>query len=185
MFTVLLIEISWKTMIQGNIASAINTIQANKVTEEGTQGMQGLMIRWFEAGLWIEIIAWEIIRAIFLYETNCNDLLRSCDHAGLILSMLSSRAVVQCKAHTKFFHMMQSVLINFLNWYFWYLANFDILISSDGWTCARTVLFYLRLAKFTSLPSHWKKISALPHEKKVHGFIEFYNESMVLLNFII
>jgi hypothetical protein len=45
MFTVLLIEISWKTMIQGNIASAINTIQANKVTEEGTQGMQGLMIR--------------------------------------------------------------------------------------------------------------------------------------------
>ena len=61
-------------MIQGNIASAINTIQANKVTEEGTQGVQGLVIRWFEAGLWIEIIAWEIRRAIFLYETNCNDL---------------------------------------------------------------------------------------------------------------
>jgi len=30
---------------RGNIASAINTIQANKVTDEGTQGMQGLMIR--------------------------------------------------------------------------------------------------------------------------------------------
>ncbi|KAJ1292310.1 hypothetical protein BS78_02G382700 [Paspalum vaginatum] len=28
-----------------NIASAINTIQVNKVTEDGTQGMQGLMIR--------------------------------------------------------------------------------------------------------------------------------------------
>ncbi|WVZ67001.1 hypothetical protein U9M48_016147 [Paspalum notatum var. saurae] len=28
-----------------NIASAINTIQANKVTDDGTQGMQGLMIR--------------------------------------------------------------------------------------------------------------------------------------------
>jgi hypothetical protein len=40
---------------------------------------------------------------------------------------------------------------------------------------ARTVLFYLRLAKFTSIPSHQKKISALPDEKKVHGFIEFYN----------
>jgi len=31
----------WK----GNIASAINTIQANKVTEEGTQAMHSLMIR--------------------------------------------------------------------------------------------------------------------------------------------
>jgi len=31
----------WK----GNIASAINTIQANKVTEEGTQAMHGLTIR--------------------------------------------------------------------------------------------------------------------------------------------
>ncbi|VAH40677.1 unnamed protein product [Triticum turgidum subsp. durum] len=30
---------------RGNIASAINTIQANKVTEDGGQGMQGLMIR--------------------------------------------------------------------------------------------------------------------------------------------
>ncbi|KAL6885525.1 hypothetical protein ACP4OV_010304 [Aristida adscensionis] len=30
---------------RGNVASAISTIQANKVTEEGTQGMQGLMIR--------------------------------------------------------------------------------------------------------------------------------------------
>ncbi|CAL5036123.1 unnamed protein product [Urochloa decumbens] len=30
---------------RGNVASAINTIQANKVTEEGTQGMQGSMIR--------------------------------------------------------------------------------------------------------------------------------------------
>ncbi|KAL6653223.1 hypothetical protein ACP70R_012148 [Stipagrostis hirtigluma subsp. patula] len=30
---------------RGNIASAISTIQANKVTEDGTQGMQGLMIR--------------------------------------------------------------------------------------------------------------------------------------------
>ncbi|KAF7026185.1 hypothetical protein CFC21_038304 [Triticum aestivum] len=30
---------------RGNIANAINTIQANKVTEDGGQGMQGLMIR--------------------------------------------------------------------------------------------------------------------------------------------
>jgi len=45
MFTVLLIEFSWKLMTQVNIARAINTIQANKVTEEGTQRMQGLMIR--------------------------------------------------------------------------------------------------------------------------------------------
>jgi hypothetical protein len=44
MFTVLLTEFSWKTTIQGNIARAINTIQANKVTEEGAQGMQGLAI---------------------------------------------------------------------------------------------------------------------------------------------
>jgi translation initiation factor 3 subunit M len=31
--------------LQGNIANAISTIQANKVTEDGSQGMQGLMIR--------------------------------------------------------------------------------------------------------------------------------------------
>ncbi|XP_015692082.2 eukaryotic translation initiation factor 3 subunit M-like [Oryza brachyantha] len=30
---------------RGNIASAINTIQANKVTDDGSQGIQGLMIR--------------------------------------------------------------------------------------------------------------------------------------------
>lgn len=30
---------------QGNIANVITTIQANKFTEEGTQSMQGLMIR--------------------------------------------------------------------------------------------------------------------------------------------
>ncbi|TVT99695.1 hypothetical protein EJB05_54894 [Eragrostis curvula] len=30
---------------RGNIASAISTIQTNKITEDGTQGMQGLMIR--------------------------------------------------------------------------------------------------------------------------------------------
>ncbi|VAH85606.1 eukaryotic translation initiation factor 3 subunit M-like [Triticum dicoccoides] len=30
---------------RGNIANAINTIQANKVTEDGGQGMQGLMVR--------------------------------------------------------------------------------------------------------------------------------------------
>jgi hypothetical protein len=35
MFIVFLTEFSWKTTIQGNIARAINTIQANKVTEEG------------------------------------------------------------------------------------------------------------------------------------------------------
>jgi hypothetical protein len=53
-----------KTVIQGNIASAINTIQANKVTDEGTQGMQGLMIRWLTAKLRIEFIAGGIRWAI-------------------------------------------------------------------------------------------------------------------------
>lgn len=32
-------------MAQGNIASAISTIQASKISEDGTQGVQGLMIR--------------------------------------------------------------------------------------------------------------------------------------------
>jgi hypothetical protein len=32
-------------VVQVNVASAISTIQANKVTEDGAQGVQGLMIR--------------------------------------------------------------------------------------------------------------------------------------------
>ena len=60
-------------MIQGNIASAINTIQANKVTDEGTQGMQGLMIRWSEASARIEFIA-RGIRWAILYENLSYDL---------------------------------------------------------------------------------------------------------------
>jgi len=59
-------------MIQGNIASAINTIQANKVTE-GTQGMQGLMIRWSETSARIEFIA-RGIRWAILYENLSYDL---------------------------------------------------------------------------------------------------------------
>jgi hypothetical protein len=57
--------------VQGNVASAISTIQANKITED-TQGMQGLMIRWFERDWDNEIIAWEIRLTIFLYEATCN-----------------------------------------------------------------------------------------------------------------
>lgn len=33
------------TFLQGNIANVITTIQANKLTEDGTQAMQGLAIR--------------------------------------------------------------------------------------------------------------------------------------------
>jgi len=34
-----------KYLLQGNIANLISTIQANKVVEDGSQAMQGLMIR--------------------------------------------------------------------------------------------------------------------------------------------
>lgn len=32
--------------LQGNIAGVISTVQANKITEDSTQAVQGLAIRW-------------------------------------------------------------------------------------------------------------------------------------------
>jgi len=37
---------------QGNIANVISTIQANKITEDGSQAAQGLVVRWEDVFNW-------------------------------------------------------------------------------------------------------------------------------------